>query len=74
MNETDKRGKTDRVENKTKVATKCKWRKTLKAIKFHANKLIKNMENTRKEYRKKEILGEGKQKEFNLNVNEYKME
>lgn len=32
------------------------------------------MENTRKEYRKKEILGESKQKEFNLNVNEYKME
>lgn len=56
------------------MATKCKRRKTLKAIKFHANKLIKNMENTRKEYRKKEILGEGKQKEFNLNVNEYKME
>lgn len=53
MNETDKRAKTDREENKTKVATKCKWRKTLKAIKFHANKLIKTWKTQEKNTERK---------------------
>lgn len=60
-NQTDKRAKNRQKEIKTKVATKCKWRKTLKAIKFHANKLIKTLKtqekNTERNLRRRQTKG-----------------